>query len=136
LLWELLPQVFAGDASVKVTQYPTATTALRGENVKFTCRVVNAQQSSDITVFWWKRGESQYLNTKPDNRKIFNSQTFQVLNVTFHDSGVYLCAVIQLGKAVGNGTGSRLTVHGNIAVWLSVQYHLKVFKYHCTFGDV
>ncbi|XP_007902902.2 tyrosine-protein phosphatase non-receptor type substrate 1-like [Callorhinchus milii] len=99
-----------GDASMDVRQYPIATTALRGDNVKFTCWAVTDQQSSDITVFWWKRGESQYLNTKPDNRKIFNSQTFQLLNVTFRDSGVYLCAVIQLGKAVGNGTGSRLTV--------------------------
>ncbi|XP_007902899.1 immunoglobulin lambda-1 light chain-like [Callorhinchus milii] len=101
----------AGDASVKVTQHPQAQTALRGENVKFTCWAVNIQQSSYVTLYWWKQGESHYLNTKPDNKKIFDSKTFQLLNVSFQDSGVYLCAVVLQGKIAGNGTGSQLIVH-------------------------
>uniref|UniRef100_A0A4W3H4Z2 Signal-regulatory protein beta-1 isoform 3-like n=1 Tax=Callorhinchus milii TaxID=7868 RepID=A0A4W3H4Z2_CALMI len=101
----------AGDASMKVIQYPVDKTAFEGESVTFGCKFANIQTTSDLTFYWWKQGEREYLHTSPDNRKIFNFKTFQLLNVSFHDSGVYICAVSRQGKIAANGTGSRLIVH-------------------------
>ncbi|XP_042196406.1 natural cytotoxicity triggering receptor 3-like isoform X2 [Callorhinchus milii] len=101
----------AGDASMKVIQYPVDKTANQGESVTFGCKFADIQSTSDLTFYWWKRGEQEYLHTSPDNRKIFNFKTFQLLNVSFHDSGVYLCAVSRQGKIAANGNGSRLIVH-------------------------
>eukprot|EP00062_Callorhinchus_milii_P018863 gi/632972936/ref/XP_007902903.1/ PREDICTED: signal-regulatory protein beta-1 isoform 3-like [Callorhinchus milii] len=101
----------AGDASMKVIQYPVEQIANQGESITFGCKFADIQSTSDLTFYWWKRGEREYLHTSPDNRKIFNFKTFQLLNVSFHDSGVYLCAVSRQGKTAANGTGSRLIVH-------------------------
>uniref|UniRef100_A0A4W3H6B2 Ig-like domain-containing protein n=1 Tax=Callorhinchus milii TaxID=7868 RepID=A0A4W3H6B2_CALMI len=101
----------AGDASVKVIQYPAELTVIQGENGTFSCETARNQHNSNTELYWWKQGESGFLNTKPDNRKIFESKSFHLLNVNFQDSGVYLCAVKRQEKIAGKGTGSRLTVH-------------------------
>ncbi|XP_042196403.1 uncharacterized protein LOC103185949 isoform X2 [Callorhinchus milii] len=106
----------AGDASMKVIQYPVEQIANQGESITFGCKFADIQSTSDLTFYWWKRGEREYLHTSPDNRKIFNFKTFQLLNVSFHDSGVYLCAVSRQGKTAANGTGSRLIVHDDITL--------------------
>ncbi|XP_007902901.2 signal-regulatory protein beta-1-like [Callorhinchus milii] len=101
----------AGDAAVKVIQYPAELTVIQGENGTFSCETAENQHNSNTELYWWKQGESGFLNTKPDNRKTFESKSFHLLNVNFQDSGVYLCAVMRQEKIAGKGTGSCLTVH-------------------------
>uniref|UniRef100_A0A4W3H249 Ig-like domain-containing protein n=1 Tax=Callorhinchus milii TaxID=7868 RepID=A0A4W3H249_CALMI len=101
-----------GGTSMRVIQYPAERTAIRGANVTFGCKFADSQSGSDTTLYWWKRGEREYLHTRPDNRRIFDYKTFQILNLNFNDSGVYICAAVHKGKIAGNGTGTSLTVHG------------------------
>ncbi|XP_007902827.2 tyrosine-protein phosphatase non-receptor type substrate 1-like [Callorhinchus milii] len=100
-----------GGTSMRVIQYPAERTAIRGANVTFGCKFADSQSGSDTTLYWWKRGEREYLHTRPDNRRIFDYKTFQILNLNFNDSGVYICAAVHKGKIAGNGTGTSLTVH-------------------------
>ncbi|XP_067906045.1 tyrosine-protein phosphatase non-receptor type substrate 1-like isoform X3 [Heterodontus francisci] len=63
-------------------------------------------------VYWWKRGEGSFL--KPDSRKRFNvkkgSSSFDVLNASVADSGMYYCKV-KHQESIGDGSGSQLTVY-------------------------
>ncbi|XP_042196355.1 tyrosine-protein phosphatase non-receptor type substrate 1-like [Callorhinchus milii] len=104
-----------GDSSVKVTQIPDHVAAIRGTNVTFRCIFPFSQDGSEVEVQWNKKGESGYLDTKEDNRKLFGVKTkgssfFQFLNVISQDSGVYRCVVVRQGSIIGTGSGSRLTV--------------------------
>uniref|UniRef100_A0A4W3H538 Ig-like domain-containing protein n=1 Tax=Callorhinchus milii TaxID=7868 RepID=A0A4W3H538_CALMI len=104
-----------GDASVKVTQIPDHVAAIRGTNVTFHCNFPFPQGSSGVKVQWDEEGESGYLDTKEDRRKLFGVKTkgkgfFQFLNVSLQDSGVYRCVVVRQGSIIGRGSGSRLTV--------------------------
>uniref|UniRef100_A0A4W3H5W1 Ig-like domain-containing protein n=1 Tax=Callorhinchus milii TaxID=7868 RepID=A0A4W3H5W1_CALMI len=126
-LRESIPEVqgvVAESATYDVIQYPIEPEALQGENVKFACKVFfNNEQGSNLTFYWWKQGEGEYLHTKPDNRKIFDSKSFQLQNVNIHDSEVYLCAVVHQGKITGNGNGSRLiAVHCDILELIWINY--------------
>uniref|UniRef100_A0A4W3HMH6 Ig-like domain-containing protein n=1 Tax=Callorhinchus milii TaxID=7868 RepID=A0A4W3HMH6_CALMI len=101
--------------SVQVTQLPKHTTVIKGESITFYCAISYFEENSRTKVYWWKHGEREYLQTRPDARKIFDiekggSGFFQLLDVNLQDSGVYHCALALEGKIAKNGTGSNLTV--------------------------
>eukprot|EP00062_Callorhinchus_milii_P018856 gi/632972773/ref/XP_007902824.1/ PREDICTED: tyrosine-protein phosphatase non-receptor type substrate 1-like [Callorhinchus milii] len=114
-LIQIISTVIGNNMNV-VTQYPKFQTPNNGANITFHCIFAVAPTNVRINVYWWKHGESGYLQTKEDKRQIFGLEHgrgggfFHLLDVRVKDTGVYHCALIREGKTAGNGTGSHLTV--------------------------
>ncbi|XP_067906044.1 tyrosine-protein phosphatase non-receptor type substrate 1-like isoform X2 [Heterodontus francisci] len=96
--------------SNKVEQFPKFLKVARGANASMFCTFPLFQDIPDV--YWWKRGEGSFL--KPDSRKRFNvkkgSSSFDVLNASVADSGMYYCKV-KHQESIGDGSGSQLTVY-------------------------
>ncbi|XP_067905015.1 tapasin-related protein-like [Heterodontus francisci] len=103
------------DAQFQVFQAPESTSALVGSNVTFYCTFPIFQDNSDVEVYWWKLGESNFLQTASDSRKKIlrfkqGGASFHLLNISAQDSGVYYCGVRTLRSRIVNGTGSTISV--------------------------
>eukprot|EP00062_Callorhinchus_milii_P018853 gi/632972922/ref/XP_007902896.1/ PREDICTED: rano class II histocompatibility antigen, B-1 beta chain-like [Callorhinchus milii] len=112
--------------AIRVIQLPKHVEATRGTNITFYCIFPIDQPNPRLKVYWWKHGNDEYLQTRSDKRKIFGLENkqrgfFQLLNVSFHDSGVYYCAPVLQGKLAGSGPGSCLAV-------LALPTPLKIFS--------
>ena len=98
-------------------QFPKHLTVARGDNVSMFCTFPIFEGAPEVS--WWKRGEESVL--QPDSRKKIylkkGSSSFEVLNASVADSGMYHCSVKHQQNKIGDGSGSQLTVCG---------------KYHCT----
>ncbi|XP_078066428.1 tyrosine-protein phosphatase non-receptor type substrate 1-like isoform X2 [Mustelus asterias] len=107
--------IIHGGTSIRVIQLPESLTKIQGTTVTFHCSVPYPPDDSNVTFNWLKEGESQYLSTAADHRKVFGSKTtfsgfLRITNVSFQDAGVYYCSVQQRGYITGNTIGSNLTV--------------------------
>ncbi|XP_067905823.1 tyrosine-protein phosphatase non-receptor type substrate 1-like isoform X3 [Heterodontus francisci] len=109
-LYLMYATVTAEVTSNKVDQFPKFLKVVRGASVSMRCTFPLFQDTPDV--YWWKRGEGSFL--EPDSRKRFNvkkgSSSFDVLNASVADSGVYYCKV-KHQESIANGSGSQLTVY-------------------------
>ncbi|XP_078066431.1 immunoglobulin lambda-1 light chain-like [Mustelus asterias] len=102
-------------ANFQVSQAPENTNALLGTNVTFYCTFPIFQNALNVEVYWWKLGENGFLHRSSDSRKIFlrfkqGGASFQLLNISARDAGVYYCGVKTLENRTANGTGSTIKV--------------------------
>ncbi|XP_067853500.1 immunoglobulin lambda-1 light chain-like isoform X2 [Heptranchias perlo] len=103
------------DAQFQVSQAPETMSALVGSNITVYCTFPIFQDNSDVNVYWWKLGESNFLQTVSESRNRFlifkqGGASFHLLNISARDSGVYYCGVRNLGARIVNGTGSTIKV--------------------------
>ncbi|XP_062923424.1 tyrosine-protein phosphatase non-receptor type substrate 1-like [Mobula hypostoma] len=100
----------------KVLQLPVSTNVIIGGSVTFYCAFPLLQDNSDLNIFWWKLGGNNFLQTWLDSRKYVptlskGEATFQLMNVSAADTGVYYCGLKRRDNPLINGTGSKLVVH-------------------------
>ncbi|XP_067906050.1 natural cytotoxicity triggering receptor 3 ligand 1-like [Heterodontus francisci] len=104
----------AADILVEVTQVPENIYSIVGTDIAFNCIFPTFQDDSDVNVYWWKLGGKELIQPGSDSRKRFVNEkgraSFQLLNVSVQDSGVYHCGVAHLGNRIANGSGSQLVV--------------------------
>ncbi|XP_072926662.1 tyrosine-protein phosphatase non-receptor type substrate 1-like isoform X2 [Hemitrygon akajei] len=99
-----------------VFQLPVSINVIIGGSVTFYCAFPLFQDNSDLNIFWWKLGENNFLQTCLDSGRYFSTlskgeATFQLMNVSAADTGVYYCGVKRRDNPLVNGTGSKLMVH-------------------------
>ncbi|XP_078066426.1 immunoglobulin lambda-1 light chain-like [Mustelus asterias] len=105
------------DTQSQVSQSPGHMIVKIGENITIACAFTPPSDNSEVNIFWWRLGESVFMQPSSDRRKHFFKRkgqgSFLLLNVRFQDAGVYCCGV-QKGRArMTNGTGSTIVVHAS-----------------------
>ncbi|XP_067906095.1 tapasin-related protein-like isoform X2 [Heterodontus francisci] len=114
VIWGMSPTVF-GNAKFQVSQSPQHKIVTIGENITFTCAFTPLSDNSEVNVFWWKLGQSIFLQPTADRRRQYfirkGQGTLQLLDIRLQDAGVYYCGVKQQRNTVTNGTGSSVVVH-------------------------
>ncbi|XP_072373771.1 tapasin-related protein-like [Scyliorhinus torazame] len=104
------------DGQRKVFQAPQNAHRVAGENFTFHCAFHFLQDISKANIYWWKLGNTEFLQQGTDSRKQFvrlrkGEASLQLLKVQVADSGVYYCGVKHLDNLFTNGTGSTLVVY-------------------------
>ncbi|XP_078068149.1 natural cytotoxicity triggering receptor 3 ligand 1-like [Mustelus asterias] len=104
------------DGQRKVSQAPESAHRLAGENVTFYCAFPLFNDISNVNIYWWKLGDTDFLQSRSDSRKVIRllkkgEATLQLLKVHAADSGVYYCGVKHLDRLFANGTGSKLVIY-------------------------
>ncbi|XP_067853494.1 tyrosine-protein phosphatase non-receptor type substrate 1-like [Heptranchias perlo] len=104
------------DAQIRAFQAPESAQVIAGGNITFQCEFPLFQDNSNVSVYWWKLGENEFLKLGSNSRKRFihlkkGEACLQFLNVSAEDSGVYHCGVKYPGGRIANGTGSKLLIH-------------------------
>ncbi|XP_067905825.1 CD276 antigen homolog isoform X1 [Heterodontus francisci] len=112
-LHSILILVVSCTVADEVLQFLDIRNAIAGQTVTFHCSFPLFKDKNKIVVHWWKDGEREFLNSRPDPRRRFRveskaSAMLSLLNVRVGDSGVYYCRV--QGEFTGNGTGKMLNV--------------------------
>ncbi|XP_051884715.1 tyrosine-protein phosphatase non-receptor type substrate 1-like [Pristis pectinata] len=112
----LVVNIVCTEAHIKVSQYPRSTNRKVGESAIFYCGVGIFEENPGVDVYWWRVGDNEFLQSVPDQRKRFSPMergqaTFQLLNISVADRGLYYCGVKKELGPLLNGTGSTLIVH-------------------------
>ncbi|GCB67493.1 hypothetical protein scyTo_0008068, partial [Scyliorhinus torazame] len=102
-------------ADNQVLQRPKHKIVMVGQNITITCAFTPLSDNSEVHVFWWKLGESVFMQPISDMRKhVFKRKgqsTFQLLDVRLREAGVYYCGIKEARARMNNGTGSTVVVH-------------------------
>ncbi|XP_062923425.1 tyrosine-protein phosphatase non-receptor type substrate 1-like isoform X1 [Mobula hypostoma] len=114
--WFLAVELICAEAQIKVSQSPKLSNRVVGESTMFYCGVGYLMENPDVDVYWWKVGEQGLLQSVNDSRKRFSplekgKATFQLLNISVGDRGLYYCGVKKQLEPMSNGTGTKLVVH-------------------------
>ncbi|XP_038662033.1 tapasin-related protein-like [Scyliorhinus canicula] len=104
------------DGQRKVFQAPQNAHGMEGDNFTFHCAFHFLQDISKANIYWWKLGDTDFLQPGTDSRKKIvrlrkGEASLQLLKVQVADSGVYYCGVKHLDNLFTNGTGSTLVVY-------------------------